>query len=234
MKKVFKMAAFMLCAAFMMTACNCNTSCKSDENKKAQFEKAASEFKATLESGNVIIGERIDSVVQKVFYIVPNSEGSIENIEMHDYATNGVLSILPDPVSENIGKELSYAKLTREMGEEFNCFNLQYQGSELIGDRLFFVVHAECTFDMETSIVYYVNVLDNTLHYVAECDAVKFDKANGSMEIHKQLLKQAGEDLEHSYNLSASLSDDEYVTKRNENEEIENQMVEKWREENVD
>ena len=234
MKKVFKMAAFMLCAAFMMTACNCNTSCKSDENKKAQFEKAASEFKATLESGNVIIGERIDSVVQKVFYIVPNSEGSIENIEMHDYATNGVLSILPYPVSENIGKELSYAKLTREMGEEFNCFNLQYQGSELIGDRLFFVVHAECTFDMETSIVYYVNVLDNTLHYVAECDAVKFDKANGSMEIHKQLLKQAGEDLEHSYNLSASLSDDEYVTKRNENEEIENQMVEKWREENVD
>ena len=234
MKKVFKMAAFMLCAASMMTACNCNTSCKSDENKKAQFEKAASEFKATLESGNVIIGERIDSVVQKVFYIVPNSEGSIENIEMHDYATNGVLSILPDPVSENIGKELSYAKLTREMGEEFNCFNLQYQGSELIGDRLFFVVHAECTFDMETSIVYYVNVLDNTLHYVAECDAVKFDKANGSMEIHKQLLKQAGEDLEHSYNLSASLSDDEYVTKRNENEEIENQMVEKWREENVD
>jgi hypothetical protein len=234
MKKVFKMAAFMLCAAFMMTACNCSTSCKSDENKKAQFEKAASEFKATLESGNVIIGERIDSVVQKVFYIVPNSEGSIENIEMHDYATNGVLSILPDPVSENIGKELSYAKLAREMGEEFNCFNLQYQGSELIGDRLFFVVHAECTFDMETSIVYYVNVLDNTLHYVAECDAVKFDKANGSMEIHKQLLKQAGEDLEHSYNLSASLSDDEYVTKRNENEEIENQMVEKWREENVD
>ena len=224
----------MLCAAAMMTACDCNTSCNTNENKMAQFEKTASEFKATLDPGKVIIGERIDSVVQKVFYIVPNSEGSIENIEMHDYATNGVLSILPCPVSENIGKELSYAKLAREMGEEFNCFNLQYQGSELIGDRLLFVVHAECTFDMETSLVYYVNVLDNTLHYVAECDAVKFDKANGSMEIHKQLLKQAGEDLEHSYNLSASLSDDEYVAKRNENEEIENQMVEKWMEENGD
>lgn len=224
----------MLCAAFMMTACDSNTSSNSGENKMAQFEKTASEFKATLDPGKVIIGERIDSIVQKVLYIVPNSEGSIENIEMHDYATNGVLSILPCPVSENIGKDLSYAKLAREMGEEFNCFNLQYQGSELIGDRLFFTVHAECTFDTETSLVYYVNVLDNSLHYVAECDDFKFDKANGSIEIHKQLLKQAGEDLENCYTLSASLSDDEYAAKRNENEETEKQMVEKWREENVD
>ena len=226
----------MLCAAAMMTACNCNskddTSCNSNENKTAQFEKKASEFKATLEPGNVIIGERIDSVVQKVYYLKPNSDGSIQNIEMHDYATDGVLSILPIPVSENIGKDLSYAKLANEMGEAFNCFNLEYKNSELIGDRLFFVIHAECSFDSETALLYYIDVRDNSLHYVAECDAVDFDKANGSMEIHKQLLKQAGEDLEHSYNLSASLSDNEYVAKRLENEETEKQMEEKWMEEN--
>ena len=232
------MTALILCAAAMMTACNCNskgnTSCNSNDNKTAQFEKKASEFKATLEPGNVIIGERIDSVVQKVFYLVPNSDGYIQNIEMHDYATDGVLSILPLPVSENIGKDLSYAKLAREMGEEFNCFNLEYKNSELIGDRLFFVIHAECSFDSETSLLYYIDVRDNSLHYVADCDVVNFDKASGSMDIHKQLLKQVGEDLELSYILSTSLSDNDYVAKRHENEETEKQMVEKWMEENTE
>lgn len=232
------MTALILCAAAMMTACNCNskenTSCNSNDNKTAQFEKKASEFKGTLEPGNVIIGERIDSIVQKVFYLVPNSDGYIQNIEMHDYATDGVLYILPLPVSENIGKDLPFAKLANEMGEEFNCFNLEYRNSELIGDRLFFVMHTECSFDSETSLLYYIDVRDNSLHYVADCDVVNFDKASESMDIHKQLLKQVGEDLELSYILSTSLSDNDYVAKRHENEETEKQMVEKWMEENTE
>lgn len=234
MKKTMKMAALMLCAAAMMTACNCNNS----EKKMAQFEKKATVFKATLEPGNLIIGERIDSVVQKVFYLVPDPEGSdpnpIKNIEMHDYATNGALYILPLPISENIGDELSYAKLAKELGTEFNCFNLQYRDSELIGDRLFVLIHTECTFDTETALLYYIDVRDNSLHYVAECDAAKFDKTNGTIEINQQLLKQAGEDLDLNYSLSASLSDEEYAANRKEKEETGKQMVEKWMEENVE
>ena len=237
MKNTLKMAALMLCAAIMMVSCNCKTSCKSNENKLAQFEKAATEFKATLDPSNKILGERIDTIVQKVFYLVPDPEGAnanyIQDIRMHDYATNGDLSVLPQPIS-GIYEELPDVQLAKEMGVEFCCFNLQYRYSELIGDRLFFLIHAECSFDTETSLLYYVDVNDNSLLYVAECDEVEFDKANASMTIHKQLLKQAGEDLELTYNLSASLSDEEYAANRKENQEKEEQMVEKWREENVE
>ena len=38
----------------------------------------------------------------------------------------------------------------------------------------------------------------------------------------------------YDYTISTSLSDKEYAAKRNEIEEIENQMYEKWREENLD
>ena len=235
MKNVFKMAALMLCAVAMMTACNCNTSSNSNENKLAQYEKIASEFKATLDPSNTIIAERIDTIVQKVFYLEPNLEGydpnPIKNIKMHDCVTNGDLSILPE---SGIGEELKYAKLAKDMDVEFTCFNLQYRGSEVIGDRLFVLIHADCSFDMETSLLYYVDVRDNSLHYVAECDDVKFDKANNSLEIRKELLKQAGEDLDLIYSLSASLSDEEYAAMRLENEEKEEQMVEKWMEENGD
>lgn len=91
----------------MMSSCDGNNS-DSNEIKMAQYEKADSEFKATLKPGNVIIEERIDSVVQKMFYLVPNTQGTapnaFKNIEMHDYAKNGALFILPLPVSDNIGE----------------------------------------------------------------------------------------------------------------------------------
>ena len=74
MKKALKMTALMLCAVAMMTACNTNTSNNSAENKMAQFEKKATEFKATLDPSNKVIAERLDTIVQKVFYLEPNQD----------------------------------------------------------------------------------------------------------------------------------------------------------------
>ena len=228
----------MLCAAAMMTACNCNDSCNSNENKMAQFEKKATEFKATLDQSNKVIAERMDTVVQKVFYLDPNQdaygENPIKNILMHDYATDNTQPILPD--EEKISDYLSWGELADD--EEFqsfnHCFNLDYKNSELIGDRLFMMIHTECSFEMETSLLFYVNTRDNSLHYVTYCDDVKYDKANGTIDVRTELLKPAGEDLAHDFTISASSTDEEYAAMRAENEEIENKMVEKWREENMD
>jgi len=227
----------MLCAAAMMTACNCNTSCNSDENKMAQFEKKATEFKAALDPSNKVIAERMDTVVQKVFYLDPNQDfegvNPIKNIMMHDYATDKTQAILPD--TEKINDYLLYGELVDNEEESFNhCFNLDYRSSELFGDRLFMMIHTECSFDTETSLLFYVNVLDNSLHFVTDCDDVKYDKANGTIEIHKELMKAAGADLEHNITITTTATDKEYAAMRDENEEIENQMIEKWREENED
>ena len=230
----------MLCAASMMTACNCNTSCNSGENKIAQFEKNATDFKATLDPSNKVIAERMDTVVQKVFYLDPHQDyegvNPIKNIMMHDYATNETKALLPD--EERINEYLEFGELVENKDEEYDsfnhCFNLDYRSSELIGDRLFMMIHTEMSFDMETSLLFYVNVLDNSLHFVCTCDDVRYDKANGAIDVHDELMKPAGADLQYNYTLSASLSDKEYAALRNEIEEIENQMCDKWREENAD
>ena len=229
----------MLCAATMMTACGGNTSCNSDENKMAQFEKKATEFKATLDPSNKVIAERMDTVVQKVFYLDPNQDAEgvnpINNILMHDYATDDTKALLPD--EEKISNYLAFGELVdddEELQSAISCFNLDYRSSELMGDRLFMMIHTECSYEMETSLLFYVNVLDNSLHYVCSCDEVKYDKAKGTIDIHDELMKLAGVDLEYNYTISASLSDKEYAAKRDEIAEIENQMSEKWREENLE
>ena len=240
MKKVLKMAALMLCAASMMTACDNNTSNNSGNDKTAQFEKKATEFKATLNPSNKIIAERLDSSVQKVYYLDPQQDydgiNPIKNIMMHDYATNDTKALLPE--EEKLNDYLLWGELKDEEDEEFSsfnhCFNMDYRSSELIGDRLFMMIHTECSYDMETSFLFYVNVLDNTLHYVTYCDDVKYDKAKGTLDIHWDLMKPAGAELEYNYTLSASLSDKEYAAKRDEIEKTCNEMSDKWREENCD
>ena len=215
------------------------TSC-SNENKLAQFEKKATEFKATLDPSNIVIAERMDTVVQKVFYLDPKQDADgvhpINNIMMHDYATNDTKALLPE--EEKINDYLVWGELVDDDNEEFksfnHCFNLDYRNSELIGDRLFMMIHTEMSYDMETSLLFYVDVLDNSLHYVCSCDDVNYDKAKGTIDVHNELLKPAGEDLAHDFTISASSTDKEYAAMRDENDEIENQMVEKWREENMD
>ena len=238
MKKALKMAAILLSAAAMMTSCN-GSDANSKENKLAQFEKKATEFKASLDPSNKVIAERLDTVVQKVFYLEPNQDAEgvnpINNIMMHDYATNDTKALLPE--EEKISDFLAFGEIVEsedDLKSAISCFNLDYRNSELIGDRLFMMIHTECSYETETSLLFYVNVLDNTLHYVTDCDDVKYDKAKGTIDIHKELMKLAGAELAHDFTLSVSSTDGEYAAKRTENEEIENQMVEKWREENAD
>ena len=222
-----------------MTSCTSNNSNNSKENKLAQFEKKATEFKASLNPINKVIAERIDTVVQKVFYLEPNLEydgvNPINNIMMHDYATNDTKALLPE--EEKISDFIAFGEIVEskdDLQSAITCFNLDYRSSELIGDRLFMMIHTECSYEMETSLLFYVNVLDNTLHFVCTCDDVKYDKAKGTIDVHDELAKFAGADLGYDYTISTSLSDKEYAAKRHEIEEIENQMYEKWREENLD
>lgn len=238
MKKALKMAAILLSAVAMMTSCN-GSDANSKENKLAQFEKKATEFKASLDPSSKVIAERLDTIVQKVFYLEPNQDAEgvnpINNIMMHDYATNDTKTLLPE--EEKISDFLAFGEIVEsedDLKSAISCFNLDYRNSELIGDRLFMMIHTECSYETETSLLFYVNVLDNTLHYVTDCDDVKYDKAKGTIDIHKELMKLAGAELAHDFTLSVSSTDGEYAAKRTENEEIENQMVEKWREENVD
>ena len=238
MKKALKTLAMLLCAAAMMASCN-NNSGNSNENKLAQFEKKATEFKATLDPSNKVIAERMDTVVQKVFYLDPKQDvdgvNPIKNIMMHDYATNDTKALLPE--EEKISDFIAFGETVEsedDLKSAISCFNLDYRSSELIGDRLFMMIHTECSYDMETSFLFYVNVLDNTLHYVTYCDDVKYDKAKGTLDIHWDLMKPAGAELEYNYTLSASLSDKEYAAKRDEIEKICNEMSDKWREENID
>lgn len=230
MKKALKMAALMLCAATMMSLA---VSCDSNESKTAQFEKVAAEYKAALDKSNTIIAERIDTIVQKVFYLDPNMEedgiSPINSIVMHNYATNETKSILSE--TEKLEDYLSWGTDDTIFN---HCFSMDYRTAELMGDRLFFVVHTECAFEMETALLFYVNVLDNSLHFVAVCDDVKFDKEKGEIAIHRELMKLAGADLELNYTLSASLSDAEYEAIREEKEEIANQMSKKWCDENYE
>ena len=239
MKKTLKTLALLLCAAAMMTSCTSNNSNNSKENKLAQFEKKATEFKASLNPSNKVIAERMDTVVQKVFYLEPNQDADgvnpIKNIMMHDYATNDTKALLPK--EEKISDFIAFGEIV-ESGDDLNsaisCFNLDYRNSELIGDRLFMMIHTECSYEMETSLLFYVNVLDNTLHFVCTCDDVKYDKAKGTIDVHNDLMKLAGADLEYNFTLSASLSDKEYAAKRDEVEKICEEMSDKWREENLD
>lgn len=238
MKKVFKMAAFMLCATFMMTACD-NTSSNSGNDKTDQFEKKASDFKATLNPGNKIIAERIDSSVQKVFYLEPNEMydgvNPIKNVMMHDYATNNTQALLPE--EEKISDFIAFGEIVEPEGDLsscMHCFNLDYRSSELFGDRLFMMIHTECSYDTETSLLFYVDVLDNSLHFVCTCDDVKYNKANGTIDIHDELAKFAGADLSYDHTVSATLSDKEYAAKREEVSKIEDEKYNKWREENLD
>ena len=236
MKKAIKTLALLLCAAAMMTS----YSCHSNGNKLAQFEKKATEFKAALDPSNKVIAERIDTIAQKVFYLEPNQEAEgvhpIHNILVHDFATDKTQSLLPD--EERINEYLIWGELVDDKDEEFSsfnhCFNLDYRSSELIGDRLFMMIHTECSYEMETSLLFYVDILDNSLHYVCTCDDVNYDKEKGTIDVHNDLMKFAGADLEYNYTLSASLSDKEYAAKRDEVEGICNRMSEQWREENLD
>ena len=192
------------------------------ERKILKIEKKANEFKATLSPDNQIIAEVIDSVAQKVYYIEKNIDdydvygAPLHKILVHDYATDETQSVLPSSGSV----------------DNFVLCGSEYIDSKLIEDRLFFLVHSNCMWWLGATGVFYVNIRDNSLHYVESCNEAIFS-VNGDVLIHKyyNLGTKGGGDNESDskeYHLSPMLSDEEYLDNRRKQERIEEQLAEEW------
>ena len=197
------------------------------EYKMARLEKVATEFKATLAPDNRIITEKIDSIAQKVYYLKPDGEGyggnNIKNIMMHDYVTNETKSILPES-----GKI-----------EDFEFCDITYRESKMIKNRLFFIINSSCMWRLGSTGVFYIDIKDNSLHYVESCDEASF-RENGEIAITK--FYYLGEDEEYGkeetkreeYTLSTSLSDEAYADNRWEQKRKEERLAEEWRKRDIE
>lgn len=193
------------------------------ERKISKFEKKADEFKATLASDNQIIAEIIDSIAQKVYYLEKNVENydvygaPLHKIIVHDYATDETKLVLP-----NTGKV-----------DEFELCGTEFIDSKLIQDRLFFSVHTNCMWRLDQTGVFYVNIRDNSLHFVESCDKAIF-RGNDKISIQKYyyLGTRGGGEHENSdckeYELSSLLSDEAYADNRKEHMETEKRLQEEW------
>lgn len=194
-------------------------SCDSYERRMAKFKKTATEYKKTLGPNNQIIAERIDSIVQKVYYAIDDDgDGACENIKIHNYATGKTKLILPES-----GKI-----------EDYKFCGVAYSKSKLISDRLFLEVVSNCMCEICDHGIFYVDVRNDSLHYVEQCTSADFDGSN-KLNIHKTYY--VGEDKYGSpinkskdYTLSTSLSDEAYTDNRREQKKIEERLAEEWRE----
>ena len=192
-------------------------SCDSYEHKMARFEKVADEFKATLGPNNRIIAEQIDSVAQKVFYtVVLDSITYPKGIMVHDYATGETKMILPD--SHRV--------------EDYEDQCIWKIETKVVKDRLFLKTVSSCMEHIESTGIFYINVRDNTLHYIESCGGAEFLE-NGDIVINK--VYYLGEEdgwrktKEEQYTLSTSLSDEAYADNRWEQKRKEERLAEEWR-----
>ena len=193
------------------------------ERKMARYAKTAKEFKSTLDQKNQVIAERLDSVVQKVYYIVKATDSyevfgtPITDIMVHNYATDETKSILAD--SDQI--------------EDYEFCDIEFKEAKLIEDRLFFIIHSGCMWRCGATGIFYINVRDNTLHYVESCDNAEFDGSK-SIFINKMYYlgeqEYGGEKCESkNYSLSTMLSDRAYADNRQEQKKTEERLAEEWR-----
>ena len=192
-------------------------SCDSYERKMARFEKVADKFKATLGPNNRIIAEQIDSVAQKVFYtVVLDSITYPKGIMVHDYATGETKMILPD--SHRV--------------EDYEDQCIWKIETKVVKDRLFLKTVSSCMEHVESTGIFYINVRDNTLHYIESCGGAEFLE-NGDIVINK--VYYLGEEdgwsktKEEQYTLSTSLSDEAYADNRWEQKRKEERLAEEWR-----
>lgn len=192
------------------------------ELKIARYEKKADEFKSTLDTNCCILSEQIDSITQKVFYYVKESETHdefgtpIRDILVHDLSTGETQSVLP----------------TKSSIENFDLCGIQYRTSKHIENRLFLVIHSNCTWKYGATCVFYINTLDNSLHYVESCDNAEFVRLD-EICIHKFYKIGYYDDKTDykEYNLSTKLNDEAYAANRQKQKEIENYLAEEWRKE---
>jgi len=199
-------------------------SCDSYERKMAKLEKVATEFKATLNPNNQIIAEQIDSIAQKVFYLDKDEDGNLNNIKVHDYTTNETKSILPES-----GKI-----------EDFEFCNSEFKDSKLIKDRLFLKIQSPyCMWEFGSTGVFFINVRDNSLHYVESCNDAMFLE-NGEISITKFYYLGFDDDYgevetdNKQYTLLTSLSDEAYADNRREQKRIGERLAEEWRNRDIE
>ena len=194
------------------------------EFKIARYEKNAIKYKASLNENYCILSEIIDSITQKVILYEKETEKSgvfgtpIKDIMVHDYATEETNSVLP----------------TTAKVEDFELCGIEFRDSKQIGDRFFFIIHSNCMWHYGATGIFYVNVRDNTLHYVESCNNAEFLE-NGEISILKFYYLGKGEYGEEEterdqYTLSTSLSDEGYADNRREQKETEDWLAEKWTE----
>lgn len=196
------------------------------EIKMVRFEKIASEYKATLDSKHVvIISERIDSVAQKIYFAIDEEgDGFYEDINVHDYAIGETKSVLLD-----LGKIDDYDFCNHK------CCEYEYLDSKLIEDRLFFTVYSYCVQKLNNCGLYYINIRDNTLHFVEQCSSVDFYGTNW-LKIHREfVLDESGAKIEKKdYNLLASLNDKAYADNRKEQKQEEARLIEEWKKRDIE
>lgn len=191
--------------------------------KIAQFNKKANEFKATLDSNCQVISETIDSITQKVFYIEKNMENydyhgePYHKIMVHDYATDETKPVLP-----YTGKI-----------DDYSLCGVEFIDSKLLGDRLFFMVRSNCRWRLAETGIFYVNIRDNSLHYVESCNKAEFLGLN-EICIHKyydlRRYENEGATDYKEYNLSTMLDDIEYAENRQKQKKIEKELAEeRWK-----
>ena len=208
-------------------------SCDSYGRRIIRLSKVASEYKATLDPNNQILAERIDSTAQKIFFIEPDKEGcgdkQIKNIIMHDYASDETMAILPESGA------IEGFEFSKEVyGETKKVCGVKYLDSKVIKDRLFLIIQSPI-WSSESTGVFYINIKDNSLHYVESCNEAFFhgeDKITISKEIILYIGWEDENDVieEKRYELSLSLSDETYAANRKEHKETEERMAEEWKE----
>ena len=199
---------------------------ESYDDKMARFEKVATDFKETLGPNKRIIAERIDSIVQKVYYLIPTEESygnSINNIKVHDYVTNESRCIFP--VSGKI--------------EDYEFCNIEFRDSKLYKDRLFIIINSNCMWRLGSTGIFYIDIKDNSLHYVEACDEASF-LGNGEIAITKFYYLGVDEEYgkeetkKEEYTLSTSLSDEAYADNRWEQKRKEERLAEEWRKRDIE
>lgn len=195
----------------------------SNEIKIARYEKIAAKYKAALGDNCCILSETIDSITQKVFFYEKETAVSekygipMKDIKVHDYATGETCSILPSTATM----------------EDFELCGMELKDSKLIEDRLFLMIHSTCVWKLDATGVFYIDIRDNSLHYVESCDEAEF-KIDDEICIHKYycLEVQRGDEAEYrEYYLSALLSDEDYADNRENQKELEGFLAAEWRKE---
>lgn len=196
MKKVIYISAILMMGFFV--------SCQSYEKKMEKYAQKATEYKTALPQGTDILCENIDSIATKIIY----KEKDSAYIMVYDIATESKTKIEVDGL-------LYY----------------DYE-ARLYGDRLFVIARTgACGSGLgNQECVFYINIRDNSTHDVICCEEAEFLE-NGEIYIKRAFpIDVSGPSYEwewqrDEYTLSTSLTDDEYSSKENAQEEKEESIA---------